>query len=62
MRVLSAVSQTGRPHYFLRPGGDPQAIEATATEVYVGGHFNNVLVPVKRLASVCSPSARRMAP
>jgi hypothetical protein len=35
-----AVSNTGI--YRVRTGGDVQAIEATATEVYVGGHFNGM--------------------
>lgn len=35
-----AVSNTGV--YRVRTGGDVQAIEATATEVYVGGHFNGL--------------------
>jgi hypothetical protein len=35
-----AVSDTGV--YRVRTGGDVQAIEATATEVYVGGHFNGL--------------------
>jgi hypothetical protein len=35
-----AVSNTGL--YRVRTGGDVQAIVATATEVYIGGHFNNL--------------------
>ncbi len=32
----------GAPEYRIRSGGDVQAILATDTEVYIGGHFNNL--------------------
>jgi len=38
---------SGTPRYSVRMGGDTQAIAATATEVYIGGHFRNAQDPVR---------------
>jgi len=38
------------PVYVIRTGGDVQAIGATATEVYIGGHFDNL--PQLQLARI----------
>ena len=35
------------PRYIVRMGGDVQAIAATSTEVYIGGHFRNALDPTR---------------
>ncbi|HZN17540.1 MAG TPA: hypothetical protein VFB84_05020 [Micromonosporaceae bacterium] len=47
-----AVANT--PRYTLRTGGDVQAIAASATEVYVGGHFTTL--PVEKLARLHAAS------
>lgn len=36
------VADGGTPEYRVRTGGDVQAILATDTEVYIGGHFNTM--------------------
>ena len=41
------VSVANTPKYIVRMGGDVQAIAATNTEVYIGGHFRNALDPTR---------------
>jgi hypothetical protein len=47
-------AEGGVPEYRVRSGGDVQAILATDTEVYIGGHFNNL--PEFKLARVALAS------
>ena len=44
------------PEYRLRTGGDVQAILATSSEVYIGGHFNTI--PEQKLERVALASFR----
>jgi hypothetical protein len=48
-RVFAYDTATSAPLWTIKNGGDTQAIDASDTEVYLGGHFtNNITTKVKR--------------